>query len=85
MHEDYLKKNKRHVFDSMIVSGKLHSYLADIDEQARDMFANLVEQIKEAEGVTEDLKEQDQMEWLQRMGNIQQKVIEIVNSELIYV
>lgn len=84
MLEDYLKKNKRHVFDSMLISGKLHSYLADIDEQARDMFANLVEQIKEAEGVTEALKEQDQMEWLQRMGNIQQKVIEIVNSELIY-
>ena len=83
MLEDYLKKNKRHIFDSMLISGKLHSYLADIDEQARDMFANLVEQIKEAEGVTEALKEQDQMEWLQRMGNIQQKVIEIVNSELI--
>lgn len=85
MHGDYLKKNKRHVFDSMLMSGRLHSYLADIDEQARDMYDNLVEQIKEAEGVTEDLKEQDQMEWLQRMGNIHQKVIEIVNSELIYV
>lgn len=84
MHEDYLKKNKRHLFDSLLMSGKLHSYLADIDGQAREMFANLVEQIKEAEGVTEDLKEQDQMEWLKRMGNIQQKVIEIVNSELIY-
>ena len=84
MHGEYLKKNKRHIFDSMLTSGKLHSYLVDIDEQARDMFANLVEQIKEAEGVTEDLKEQDQMEWLKRMGNIQQRVIEIVNSELIY-
>ena len=85
MHGDYLKKNKRHVFDLMLMNGRLHSYLADIDEQARDMYDNLVEQIKEAEGVTENLKEQDQMEWMQRMGNIQQRVIEIVNSELIYV
>ncbi|MBE6784921.1 MAG: TnpV protein [Ruminococcaceae bacterium] len=85
MHEDYLKKNKRHVFDSMLMSGKLHSYLADIDEQARDMFDNLVEQIKESEGITEELKEQDQWEWVQRMENIQQSVREIVCSELIYV
>ncbi len=85
MHEDYLKKNKRHVFDSMLMSGKLHSYLADIDEQARDMFDNLVEQIKESEGITEELKEQDQWEWVQRMENFQQSVREIVCSELIYV
>lgn len=61
MHEDYLKKNKRHVFDSMLISGKLHSYLADIDEQARDMFDNLIEQMKEREGVTEQLKEKNQL------------------------
>ena len=73
MHEEYLKKNKRYVFDSMLMSGKLHSYLADIDEQAREMFDNLVEQIKEAEGVIEELKEQDQLEWVQKMGNIQQR------------
>ncbi len=85
MHEDYLKKNKRYVFVSMLMSGKLHSYLADIDEQARDMFDNLVEQIKESEGITEELKEQDQWEWVQRMENIQQSVREIVCSELIYV
>ena len=84
MHEDYLKKNKRHIFDSMLMSGKLHSYLADIDEQARDMFDNLVEQMKEAEGVTEDLKEQDQMEWLQRMVNIEARVKELIIEYLIY-
>ena len=85
MHEDYLKKNKRHVFDSMLMSGKLHSYLADIDEQAREMFDTLVEQMKEAEGVTEQQKKQDQMEWVQRMGNIEARVRDIVCEELIYI
>ena len=84
MHEDYLKKNKRHVFESMLMSGKLHSYLADIDEQAREMFDTIVEQMKKSEGVTEELKEHDQWEWVQRMGNIQQRAREIVCSELIY-
>lgn len=85
MHEDYLKKNKRYVFDSMLMSGKLHSYLADIDEQASDMFDNLVEQMKYSEGVTEELKEKSQLEWVQQMNNIQQRAREIVCSELIYV
>ncbi len=85
MHEDYLKKNKRHVFDSMLMSGNLHSYLAAIDEQARNMFDNLVEQMKATEGVKEKLKEENQMEWVVRMNNIQVKAIEIVNTELIYV
>ena len=85
MHEDYLKKNKRHVFDSMLMSGKLHSYLADVDEQARDMFDTLVEQMMKREGVTEELKEQNQIEWICRMGNIQERATEIVCIELIYV
>ena len=85
MHEDYLKKNKRHVFDSMFISGRLHSYLIDIDEQAREMFDNLVEQMKKNEGVTEKLKEENQIEWAGRMNNIQAKVREIVCNALIYV
>lgn len=85
MHEDYLKKNKRQVYDSLLMSGKLHSYLADIDEQARNMFDNLVEQLKVKESVTEELKEQNQLEWVQRMENIQQRAREIACSELIYV
>ena len=84
MHEDYLKKNKRYVFVSMLMSGKLHSYLADIDEQARDMFDNLVEQMKVKEDVTEELKERNQWEWVQRMENIQARAREIVNIKLIY-
>ncbi len=85
MHEDYLKKNKRHLFDSLLMSGKLHSYLADIDGQAREMFDTLIEQMKTAEGVTEQLKEANQMEWVQLMSNIQQRAREIVCNELIYV
>lgn len=85
MHEDYLKKNKRHVFDSMLISGKLHSYLADIDEQARDMFDSLVEQLKETEGITEELKEHNQWEWVQRMVNIEAMAREIIKTELIYI
>lgn len=85
MHADYLKKNKRYVFDSMLMNGRLHSYLADIDEQAREMFDTLVEQMKKSEGVTEELKERNQWEWVQRMENIQQRAREIVNTELIYV
>ena len=84
MHGDYLKKNKSHIFDSMLMSGRLHSYLADIDEQAREMFDTLVEQMKEAEGVTEQLKEDDQLEWVCRMGNIEQRAREIVCEEVIY-
>ena len=83
MHEDYLKKNKRHIFDSMLMRGKLHSYLADIDDQARDMFDNLIDQLKQSEGVTEELKEYDLWEWLQRMNNTQQTAREIVCSEFI--
>lgn len=82
MHEDYLKKNKRQVYDSLLMSGKLHSYLADIDEQARNMFDTLIDQMKAAEGVTEQLKEQNQLEWVQRMGNIEQRAKELVCAEL---
>lgn len=84
MHEDYLKKNKRYVFNSMLMSGKLHSYLADLDEQARNMFDTLVEQMKVKEGVTEEIKEHNQWEWIQRMENIQQRAREIVIADLIH-
>ena len=84
LHKDYLLKNKKVVFANLIAEGKLWQYLAEIDTQAQQMFDALVEQIKETEGVTEQLKEQDQFEWVHRMGNIQQRVREFVCSELIY-
>lgn len=62
----------------------MNSYLADIDEQAEDMFLRLVEQMAEREGVSEQLKAENQMEWVGRMNNIRNRVMEIVNAELIY-
>ncbi len=84
MHKDYLERNKRGLFILMVTKCTLWPYLADIDRQANEMYDLLIEQMKEAEGVTEELKEQDQLEWVQRMGNIQQRAREIVCNELIY-
>ena len=84
MHKNYLEHNKRGIFMLMVTKCTLWPYLADIDRQANEMYDLLIEQMKEAEGVTEELKEQDQLEWVQRKGNIQQRAREIVCSELIY-
>ena len=84
MHKDYLERNKRGLFMLMVTKCTLWPYLADIDCQANEMYDLLIERMKEAEGVTEELKEQDQLEWVRRMGNIQQRAREIVCSELIY-
>ena len=84
LHKSYLEKHKKVLFNSLLIQGKLYQHCAEVENQARDMFDTLVEQMKEKEGVTEQLKEQDQFEWIQRMGNIQQRVNEIVCAELIY-
>ena len=84
MHKSYLEKHKKVLFSSLLSQGKLYQHCAEVENQARTMFDTLVEQMKEAEGVTEELKEQDQWEWVQRMGNIQQRATEIVTKELIY-
>ena len=84
MHKSYLEKHKSPLFNSLLIKGKLYQHCAEVENQARDMVDTLVEQMKESEGVTEQLKEQDQFEWIQRMGNIQQRVNEIVCAELIY-
>ena len=67
----------------MLTGGKLNSYLADIDRQAKEMFVRLVKQMAAMEGVTEQLKADNQMEWVGRMNNIRSRAMEIVNSELI--
>ena len=85
MHKTYLEKYKKLLFNSLLMQGKLYQHCAEIEEQAKDMFDSLVEQMKENEDVTEQLKEKDQFEWIQRMGNIQQRANEIVCTELIYV
>lgn len=84
LHKVYLKKHKRALFNSLLTQGKLYQHCADIENQARTMFDTLVEQTKEAEGVTEQLKEENQFEWVQRMENIEARVRDIVYSELIY-
>ena len=84
MHKNYLERNKRGFFMLMVTKCTLWPYLADIDRQANEMYDLLIEQMKETEGVTEQLKEQDQLEWVQRTGDIQQRAREIVCNELIY-
>lgn len=83
-HRRYLKEHRRATYATLLTSGKLNSYLADIDRQAEKMFLRLVKQMAEAEGVTEQLKADNQMEWVGRMNNIRSRAMEIVNSELIY-
>lgn len=83
-HKRYLKEHKRVTYTSLLTSGKLNSYLADIDEQAKNMFFRLIKQFSEKEGITEILKANNQMLWVKKMGNIQARAREIVNAELIY-
>ena len=85
MYKTYLEKHKKILFNTLLIQGKLYQYCAEIEKQARDMFDTLVEQLKEREGVTEQLKEESQWEWVQRMGNIQQRANDIICSELIFV
>ena len=85
MYKDYLEKHKKVVFSSLLAEGKLYQHCADVEKQAKDMFELLIEQMKKTEGVTEQLKEDDQMEWVQRMGNIEARVRGIVCEELLYV
>ena len=84
LHKAYLEKHKKALFSSLLIQGKLYQHCAEIERQATEMYDHLVEQMKEAEGVTEELKEQDQLEWVQRMSNIQQRAREIVCDNLIY-
>ena len=83
-HLRYLKQHRKVLYTNLLTSGKLNSYLADIDKQAEDMFLRLIEQIANREGVTEQLKAENQIEWVGRMNNIRSRAMEIVNAELIY-
>ena len=83
-HLRYIKQHHKVRYVNLLTSGKLNGYLADIDKQAEDMFFRLVKQMAEREGVTEQLKADDQMEWVARMNNIRSRATEIVNTDLIY-
>ena len=85
LHKDYLLKRKKVLFTTLLTQGKLYQHCAEIENQAQQMFDTLIEQMKESEGVIENLKEQNQLEWLQKMNNIQDYTKEIVYSELIYI
>lgn len=80
----YIKHYRPILYTNLLTSCKLTAYLADIDEQADDMFFRLVKQLAEQEGVTEQLKADNQMLWVKRMNNIRNRAEEIVNNELIY-
>ena len=85
MHKDYLEKHKKVLFNSLLMQGKLYQHCAEIEVQAREMFDTLVDQMKEAEGVTEQMKEENQLVWVCSMQNIEARATEIVCKELIYV
>lgn len=83
-HRRYLKSHRRALYTSLLTSGKLNDYLTDLNEQAEAMFSRLVKQLSEKEGITEGLKAENQMLWVQRMNNVRNVAMEIVSSELIY-
>lgn len=83
-HLRYLKQHRKALYTNLLTSGKLNSYLTDIDEQAEAMFLRLVKQMAEREGVSEQLKTENQIEWVRAMNSIQHRVTEIVNAELIF-
>ena len=84
-HRRYLKEHRRATYATLLTSGRLNGYLADLDRQAEEMFLWLVKQMAEMEGVTEELKAADPMEWVGRMNNIRSRAMGIVNGELIYI
>ena len=84
-HLDYLKQCHKVTYTNMLTSGRLNAYLADIDRQAQERFERLIEGMKQAQGITERLKEENALEWVQHLNNIRACAREIVNEEIIYV
>ena len=83
-HLRYLKEYSRSVYLNLLTSGRLNDYLADIEEQAQERFERIVEQMKQAQGITDQLKAENQMEWVARINNVQACAREIVDKEIIY-
>ena len=83
-HLEYIKHHRKGFYTSLVIGCELNRYLADINKQAEEMFDNLIVQYKKAEGITEELKAADQMEWVRRMNNIRERVTETVNNEIIW-
>ena len=85
LHREYLKQEHPARYSSLILTGKLWTYLADLNEQAEERLDLIIEQMKATEGVTEELKARNQLEWVGRMNNIRNRAEEIIKSELIYI
>ena len=83
-HLRYLKQHRKVLYSELLISGKLNDYLADLNEQAEAMFSRLVKQLAEKEGLTEALKAENQMLWVQKMNNIHNAAMEVVSNDLIY-
>ena len=83
-HLRYLNQHHKVLYSNLLISGKPNDYLADLNEQAEDMFSRLAKQLAEKEGVTEAIKVEKQMLWVQKMNNIRNTAMEIVSSDLIY-
>ena len=84
MHKEYLEQYHPAQYNDLILSGRLWTYLADLNEQAQNRLGCIIVQMKEAEGITEELKSQDQMEWVRSMNSIRSRAEEIILRELIY-
>ena len=84
-HLQYLKEYKQFVYLNLLTSGRLNEYLASVDEQAEDMFSRLVKEYADRQGVTEQLKAENQLEWVGKMNNIRSRAVEIIDVELICV
>lgn len=80
----YLREHKKVLYTGMLLTGKMNAHLEEIDQSANEMFDSIVEQLKLRDGITEGLKAQHQMEWVQRMNNVKNQATEIVNGELIF-
>ena len=81
----YLKHHRKVLYYNLLTSGKLHSHLADVEDQAQELVSQLVKEHAEKEGITEQLKSTDQMKWVQKMNNIRERVTEIVYSDVVFV
>ena len=84
-HLDYLKQYRKVTYTNLLTSGRLNTYLAEIDRQAQERFERLIEGMKQAQGITEHLKEENALEWVQHLNNIRACAREIVNEEIIFV
>ena len=84
-HLEYIKHHRKGFYTSLVIGCELNRYLADINKQAEEMFDTLISQYKSAEGITEQLKADNQMEWVAKMNCIRDSIVEIINKELLYI